>query len=650
MKKIVVLNLIFILLSGIALAQDTDYHTDSRKAKKYFKDAQEYLANRQIDLAVSTAIEAKTEDPDFLEAWVLLSEIYQYQAYYEKMGNAVHEIIRIDPEYDPGFFLKATELAYRNGEYHEADEYLKGFEEYTRSDLESNAMYENIKQRVVFSVHAVDNPVDYDPVNLGSNVNTKYDDYWPSLTADEQTLVTTVLILAGSRNYYSEGYQEDLYESHKNKAGEWMPIKNMGRTINSLNNEGAQCISVDGNMCIFTGCNRRDGYGSCDLYLSYKEGDKWGKPENLGHEVNSGNWESNPSLSADGKWLYYSSSDKSGHGKNDIWRVEIKPGLKFGTPENLGQIVNSDGADGSPFIHPDGNTLFFASDGHTGLGNFDLFVTKLQEDGTWSVPKNLGYPINTHGEERSLIVNAGGDLAMIASEREDSHGGIDIYEFDLQESIQPDPVTYVKGNVYDAETKESLEAKCRLLDPVSGELIAVQTSNRVDGKYLVVLPIGKEYAFNVDKTGYLFYSENFSLKEWEESDGAYVMDIPLQPIKEGQTAVLNNIFFDYDKYELKDESYAELQKLVEFMNKNPDISIELSGHTDDRGSAEYNQTLSDQRAKAVYDYLINKGISSERLTYKGYGFDKPVADNATEAGRAKNRRTEFKIIKVNAKD
>ncbi|MGC9332391.1 MAG: OmpA family protein, partial [Bacteroidales bacterium] len=406
-------------------------------------------------------------------------------------------------------------------------------------------------------------------------------------------------------------------------------------------------------MCIFTGCNRRDGYGSCDLYVSYKEGDAWGIPKNLGPAVNSGNWESNPSLSADGKWLYYSSNDKSGYGKNDLWRVEItslSPELEFGEPENLGDVVNSEGADGSPFIHPDGTTLFFASDGHTGLGSFDLFVTKLQQDGTWSVPQNLGYPINTHGEERSLIVNARGDLAMIASRREDTHGGLDIYEFALQGSIQPDPVTYVKGKVYDAETKEPLEAECRLLDPSSGDLVAIQTSNRVDGKYLVVLPVGKEYAFNVDKTGYLFYSGNFSLKNWKESDDAYVMDIPLQPIKEGQTAVLNNIFFDYDKYELKDESYAELQKLIEFMHNNQDVSIELSGHTDDRGSAEYNKTLSEQRAKAVYDYLVNNGVSAERLTYKGYGLNEPVADNTTDAGRAKNRRTEFKIIKVKSKD
>ncbi|MFO7790932.1 MAG: OmpA family protein [Bacteroidales bacterium] len=651
MKKIALLSLIICLLSGLTVAQK-DLHTDSRKAKKYFEDARDHLSNRQIDLAESAAKEARIKDPDFLEAWVLLSEIYQFQGYYDKMENAVREVVRINPEYDPGFLLKASELSYRKGKYHQAAEDLEKFEKYSQSDLDNNPMYQDVKKRVSFSVNAVENPVDYEPVNLGSNVNTPYDDYWPSLTADEQTLVTTVLIPSKSRNY-GDSYQEDLYVTKKNQDGEWMPIKNMGKTINSMNNEGAQCISVDGNMCFLTACNRRNGYGSCDLYVSYKEGDKWGAPHNIGTPVNSGNWESNPSLSADGKWLYYSSSDKSGHGKNDIWRVEIKemkPDLKFGKPRNLGPVVNSEGADGSPFIHPDGKTLYFASDGHTGLGSFDLFVTELQADGTWSEPKNLGYPINTHGEERSLIVNARGNLALIASEREDSHGGLDIYKFDLQQNIQPDPVTYVKGKVYDAETKEPLEAECHLLDPSSGNLMATQTSNKGDGRYLVVLPVGKEYAFNVDKKGYLFFSENFSLEGWDESKDDYVMDIPLQPIKEGHAVVLNNIFFDYDKYELKDESFAELQKLVEFMENNPEVSIEVGGHTDDRGTAEYNKTLSENRAKAVYDYLIDKGISSERLTYKGYGLNQPVDDNETESGRAKNRRTEFKIVEIKSND
>ncbi len=650
MKKIVLLTGIFAIIFGSLMAQEGELHTNSRRAKKYFEEAREYITNRRIEMAINAGKEATIEDEDFLEAWVLLSEIYHYQNDLKNMENALREVTRIEPEYDAGYFLRLAELAYRGGRYEQAKNDLEDFETHTSRKLEKNKMYQAVKRRVTFAYQAKQNPVDYNPKNLGSNVNTKYDDYWPSLTADEQRLVTTVLIPSGnSSNYYADKFQEDLYETIKDPQGEWYPIQNMGRTINSPKNEGAQCISVDGNMCIFTACNRRDGYGSCDLYVSYKEGDEWSKPENLGKPVNSGYWESNPSLSADGKWLYYSSSDTSGSGRNDIWRVEIFDGLEFGEPQNLGDVVNSEKADGSPFIHPDGRTLFFSSNGHVGMGNFDLFVTRLQADGTWSKPENLGYPINTHGEERSLIVNAKGRLAMIASERQDSYGGLDIYSFEIPESIQPERVTYVKGKVYDAQTNEPLGADCRLLNLKDGELAAIQRSSEFDGSYLVVLPIGKEYAFNVDKPGYMFYSENFSLKDLADPEKAYVMDIPLQPIREGKSVVLNNIFFDYDEYALKDESYAELQKLHGFMQNNPEVSIEIGGHTDNKGSAAYNKTLSENRAKSVYDYLIDNGIDTDRLTYKGYGFEEPIADNQTEKGRAKNRRTEFKIIKIEKK-
>lgn len=647
MKKIAILSFIVSFILGCATAQDVELRTDSRKAKRYFKDAKEYIENRQIDMAIDATKEATVEDPDFLDAWVLLSEIYHYEKKFDKKEKALREVVRIDPKFEPGYFIQLANLSYRDGRYKKAKNDLIGYTEHTNNNPDKNEVYLDLKKRIDFAVNAVENPVDYNPKNLGRNVNTKYDDYWPSLTADEERLVTTVLIPAVNRRGYNTGrYQEDLFESVKDKNGEWQRIRNMGKVINSRENEGAQCISVDGKYCIFTGCNRKNGYGSCDLYMSYRRGNKWDKPINLGGKVNSRFWESNPSLSADGKWLYYSSSDTSGYGRNDIWRVKIKEGMKFGKPENLGPVVNTKGADASPFIHPDGKTLYYSSNGRIGMGNFDMYVTRLQEDGSWSEPENMGYPINTHKEERSLIVNTKGNLALMASEREDSYGGMDIYQFEIPEDKKPNRVTYVKGKVYDAETEEPVEAYCRLLDPESGKVVAVQKSNMVDGTYLVCLPIGKEYAFNVDKTGYMFYSDNFSLENYDDPDKAYVMDIPLQPIKKGQAVVLKNIFFEFDKYDLKKESMAELSKLTEFMRKNPGVSIEISGHTDNKGSESYNKTLSKNRAKSVYDHLIKKGIDKERLTYKGYGQDEPIADNSTDEGRAKNRRTEFKIIEI----
>jgi outer membrane protein OmpA-like peptidoglycan-associated protein len=330
----------------------------------------------------------------------------------------------------------------------------------------------------------------------------------------------------------------------------------------------------------------------------------------------------------------------------DIWRVEMSGERAISKPQHLEGGVNTKNDDCSPFIHPDGKTLYFASNGHLGMGDYDLFVSRLMSDGKWSEAKNIGYPINTNMEERSLIVNIRGSLAMYASEREEGFGGLDIYEFELPKDVQPNVVTYVKGRVYDVETNNSLAALCKLYELESGENIATQASDEVDGKYLVCLPKGFDYAFNVEKEGYLFYSENFSLKDIEADDDTYILDIPLQPIKEGQSVVLKNIFFDFNQYSLKNESFVELKHLVQFMQRNPKISVEIGGHTDNVGKEVYNQKLSTDRAKSVYDYLINQGILKDRLSFKGYGYNVPIADNSTEEGRAKNRRTEFKIVKL----
>ena len=312
--------------------------------------------------------------------------------------------------------------------------------------------------------------------------------------------------------------------------------------------------------------------------------------------------------------------------------------------ENLGGKVNTPYEDISPFIHPDCKTLYFASKGHPGLGSYDLFVAKTEDEGkTWSNPKNLGYPINTLGEERSLIVNAKGDLAMFSSSS--TKRDLDIYGFELPPEVKPVTVTYVKGYIYDSKTNERLKAKCEMLDIESGEKMVDMFSGD-NGEYMVCLPIDKDYAFNVSREGYLFYSENFSLTNLEHPEEPYIMNIPLQPIEKGVTVVLKNIFFKTDSYDLLPDSYTELGKVVEYMNANPKMKIEIGGHTDNVGTKAYNKTLSENRAKSVYNYLVSQGIAKERLSYSGYDFSVPIATNDTEEGRAQNRRTEFKVVSV----
>jgi outer membrane protein OmpA-like peptidoglycan-associated protein len=309
----------------------------------------------------------------------------------------------------------------------------------------------------------------------------------------------------------------------------------------------------------------------------------------------------------------------------------------------LGDTINSDEKEMSPFIHADGKTLYFTSNGHIGFGDQDLFVSHLGDDGKWSKPMNLGYPINTPNEERGLFVNSNGDYAYLTSDRENKHN-LDIYKFELYEQARPTPSTYVTGIVRDSETKTTLEAKFELIDLESGKTIMNNVSDKETGKYLIILPVNKEYAFNVSKKGYLFNSDNFVLPNNYNTNEPFVKNIDLQQIKIGKEVVLKNIFFELDSYELKSKSKAELNKLIQFLNENTTVKIEIGGHTDNQGSIEHNIILSKNRAKTVYDYLINNNIDSKRLSFKGYGQNTPIATNSTEEGKAKNRRTEFKII------
>ncbi len=652
MKRIAFILLI--LISASAFAQDgEDYHTDSRKAKKYFEQALKHMEDYRDDLAVGAAKEATIEDPDFLEAYLLLSDIYKYQNDRENFEIVLREILRLAPSEYYSYYLITAKLAHFRGDYEVALSDVKAYENYDSFEDKSNDI-KLIKENVEFAINSISNPVDFEPFNLGSNVNTPFDDYWPSLTADEEVLVYTINI-PRSRDTYSpngEPTHEDLFVSQKDDSGNWSVRNSMGKIFNTPFNEGAQCVSSDGRFCVFTACKREDGYGSCDLYISFRRGRKWLRPFNLGPNVNTKKWESKPSLSADGRYLYFARGiqvENIDYGM-DIWCVEIDNGKVIGEAFKLEGELNTEGNEIAPCIHPDGKTMYFSSTGHPGLGGYDIFMSRKQSDGTWGEVMNLGYPINTNGSEIGLIVNASGDLALFASEREGGNGGLDIYGFELYEEARPNVVTYVKGRVYDVETNEPLEADCRLYELLSGELTAQQKSDAQNGKYLVCLPEGHEYAFNVEKQGYMFYSENFSLMNLDADADAYIMDIPLQPIREGQSVILKNIFFEFDSYQLKSSSDAELNKLYQFMVSNPHVSIEISGHTDNVGSAVYNKTLSLNRAKAVLDYLTERGIDSNRLSCQGYGFDQPIADNSTDEGRALNRRTEFKIIKVESSE
>lgn len=637
---------LLMIISATIFAQNKSNYTNNKKAIKSFNKAIVLMQNQQHNAAITEVNKAINLDPNFLEAWLLKAEIYDFLGDAKQTYLSYQKVYEIDANFDPGIAYRLAVFAYRSGEYFKAKEYIDFF--YSNAELNKYFKYghERLREYIYFADSAYNNPVNFLPISIGDGINTYYDEYWPSLSIDEKVLVFTRQIPLNPNNSSRSqaNMQEDLFVSYYDPDlkmfGNAIPLPG---NINTRLNEGAQCISGDGKVIVFTACNRPDGLGSCDLYIMFLVDGKWTSPINM-KTVNSPQWDSNPSLSADGRFLYFASGRPGGLGKTDIWMVEIdKKGNAVSPVINIGVPINTVYEEISPFIHPDGRTLYFASQGHPGLGDFDLFYSKFDEKTKkWGKPVNLGYPINTNGEERSLIVNARGDIALFASNQ--GKNDLDIYFFKIPDEIKPVATTYVKGYVYDKTTNKRLEAQCELIDLKTGNVVANVISDPFNGEYMVSLPIDKDYAFNVNKQGYLFYSENFSLTNIENPEKPFIMNIPLQPLSQGVTVILRNIFFDFDSFELLPESYVELNKLIEYMRNNPKLVIEIGGHTDNKGSKSYNKALSENRAKAVYDYLVAKGVSKDRLSYKGYDFSVPIATNDTEEGRALNRRTEFKVI------
>ena len=489
-----------------------------------------------------------------------------------------------------------------------------------------------------FAINAIKNPVPFNPVSIGDSVNTTDDEYWPSITADGQTLMFT---RQGRGKQSDRRNQEDFYVSRL-VNNVWSRAQNAGRPLNTPQNEGAQSLSSDGSYMYFTACERSDGYGRCDIYYSIFDGSSWSEPVNIGPPVNSKYWESQPSISANGRMLFFVSNRPGGVGGMDLWYSLLDKNGKWGIPKNLGTEINTPDDEMSPFIHFDGKTLYFSSNGRIGMGGFDLYVTRMKEDTTWTEPKNLGYPINTFNDEMGLIIDAAGQRAYYSTIRNKSNGK-DIYTFSLYEAVRPDPVSYFRGKVYDSETGKLLDAEYELIKLKTGQVIASGATDK-SGSFLLCLPSGFNYGLNVNKAGYLFYSDNFMLEGIHSVSEPFNKRILLKPIKVGETIQLTNVFYEFDSWELKKESIAELNRLYDLLRENTTISVEIGGYTDSIGTDAYNLSLSERRARSVVSYLMDKGISGDRLTSRGYGAAFPIGNNITDNGRRLNRRTEVKII------
>lgn len=617
-----------------------EYSTKSKKAIKNFEAALKYYSAKRNSEALEYLQKALKADDEFVEAYAVSGDCYSDLGDLKSAIVSYQKVVDLAPNFMATSYKQLADVQFRTGDYKNA---IGNYEIFLTKKRVNPRIKERAERSLVnarFGVIAKEKPVPFEPQNLGASVNTGAYEYFPVLTADEQTLVFT-------RNKRRDGgldYQEDFYISFLENE-EWQLAMNLGRPINTDDNEGAQTITADGKQLFFIGCNRKTGLGSCDIYRSLRNGRKWGNPENLGSPVNSSKWESQPSISSDGKTLYFVSNRSGGIGGMDIWVTSLAPNGEWTVPRNLGDVINTPYSEETPFIHPDGRTLYFTSNGHPGMGEKDIYMTRKDSVGNWSTPKNLGYPINTWNDEQGLFVGASGENAYFSSDRKGGYGKLDLYSFKLYDEARPNRVTYVKGRVRDKLTGKPLAAKFELIDLATSEVVIESSSDPINGSFLVTLPVDNEYALNVSKDNYLFYSDHFSLPKSQDVTKPYNMDVELQPIEYGEKVVLKNIFFETASYELLPESRVELNKLVAFMNNNGTIRIEIGGHTDNVGKPADNQLLSENRSKSVRKYLIENGINETRIQFKGYGEEQPIDTNETPEGRANNRRTEFKVLR-----
>jgi outer membrane protein OmpA-like peptidoglycan-associated protein/tetratricopeptide (TPR) repeat protein len=607
----------------------------NRKANAIFEKAQVLLQDQSYDLAVVKLKEAVKADPTFQNAYFQLAEVQRRLKEFKEAKDYYDIAIALPGKLEARVYYGLAESQLNTGDYAGAlinyEQFLK---EYTGKDPDFISLAKKCIKDCLFSIEAIKKPVAYQPVNLGEGINSKYREYFPAITADGKNIIF-------SRNL--EG-NEDFYISQKqgNIWGQAVPLSNKINT--SKYNEGAQSISPDGMYLFFTGCNRPDGLGRCDIYVSRKKGKDWSEPFNLGAPVNSKFWDSQPAISPDGNVLYFVSNRPGGQGGYDIWKSELGQDGLWQNPVNLGPEINTPYDEHTPFIHPDGKTLYFSSNGWPGFGNKDIFYCRMDRQGKWGQPVNFGYPVNTYNEEMGLIVTTDGSEGLFSANISGGYGDMDIYRFKMPEVTKPQAITYVKGIVRDKETRQVMQSKILVTD-LNTDKKQFNDFTSEDGDFLAIMPIGGSYALNVSSEGYLFYSENFELGA-DHKDQPFLIEVFLEKIKTGSNVTLKNIFFETNKYQLLPTSMGELGALIDLLTQNKEIVIEIQGHTDNVGDDKANEKLSLLRAKAVYDYLLEHKLPPDRLSFKGYGEAKPIADNQTEAGRKLNRRTSFMIIKI----
>ncbi len=680
---------VILLLSVTLFGQDIPFKAGNFKDKKdEFKAAKAELDQGTILFEEGKAKVFAVQDPKlkFHQALTHFNKAYAFNpksadlnykmgvcfahgTEKEKCIKYIKTAHQLNPKVDPFINYYMGYVNHLDGNYGEALNFYKKFEiEYKKAD-DFGKFVKKRKKECQNAIALSKSPVRAWVDNV-SEINTENNDFAPSVTMDGEELVFT----SDRKNSHSPNelgqFDNEIYISSF-VNGKWSAPKAAKGGINSDKDEISNCLSYNGTKMLICKINEQGNY---DIYETFLKGDTWSEPISFSRNINLKSNDIYASYSADDVYIYYAKANEGGNTGYDIYisGVMNRPTRKYGSPNKV-MTSSSPFNDGPIYLHPDGETMYFASEGFNSMGGYDIFVSKY-EGGRWGKPVNMGYPINTPYDDFFFSSSANGKYAYITSNRAGGKGGNDIYrvtfwgpektpllsveDYLLASITQPinDPklestvavtksinLTVFKGKTLDDLTKKPVEASIEITDNSTGKVIETFSTNSVTGKFLLSLKSGKNYGIAVKAEGYMFHSENFDIPP----GSAYNLvnkTIILKNVKIGNTVTLKNIFFDVGKSTLRSESHAELNRLIKLMNDVPTLKVEISGHTDNTGSASINNKLSQNRAEAVVNYLIGKGISKDRLTAKGYGSTAPVASNKTEQGRQDNRRTEFKII------
>ena len=603
-----------------------------KKAQKRLDYAVELYMRREAHAAMIAVDEAIDLYESFPEAWMLKSQLHESKDDWEAASTALATAIEYNPQLSKKWGEKLLRLHFQAGHYEQA-----------YALLEVGGCSDSLlEQSVRFSRQAVLHPVDLELAPLPGDVNSPAPEYYPALYATGDRMVFTRQLGGDAR---MTG-QEDFFEAERAPNGSWHVVRAI-QEINTPGNEGAPTVRGDGRQLIFTACDgmdgsygRRSGEGSCDLFVADFDvtSGRFMRDVNL-VSVNSRAWESQPSLSADGHWLFFVRAYRTQDGAvvQDIYQSENLGSQGWSMPSRLPSQINTPGREENPVLHSDGKTLYFASNGHAGMGGLDLYVSRRQPDGTWSAAVNLGYPINSNGDENSLQVFPDGKTALFATDRGQS-GNLDLWAFELPDYAKAEEVALWKGSVRDAATKRPVEATVQVLDE-AGRRLGEQRSSGSDGAFTLTFPMSQRVILQVDEPGYVFYSEALE----PSTDRATSVVVELRRLEVGTVLVLRDVRFERSSAELNASFQPDLEQLARIL-KASDVRIRIAGHTDGEGSDSRNQVLSEARAEAVLDYLLALGIANDRMESVGFGMTRPIASNETPEGRALNRRTEIEII------